>query len=235
MGFFKDMIAVFKKREIVLAESRKESENVYSFLFEKEGDVDWKAGQHGLFSITHKKINKPLRPFTVSSAPSENVIRITMTIGDNPSEFKQAIQELKPGMGMSMSGPVGGFFLQDNRPSLLIAGGIGITPFRAMLKGLVAAGNRGGQPVSLLYLDSKKTYVFRDELDALAAQASVAITYLDSREELQKEIDQYAASHKNNSNYYISGAKSMVDSLAKQLQSGGIAKGNIKKDSFFGY
>lgn len=235
MGFFKDMVAVFKKREIVFVERRKESENVHSFLFEKDKDVDWKAGQHGLFSITHKKINKPLRPFTVSSAPSENVIRITMNIGDNPSEFKQAIQELKPGMKVSMSGPIGGFFLQDNSPSLLIAGGIGITPFRAFLKQLAEEGNRGGQPIQLLYMDSKKTYAFKDELDRLAAEASAKISYLDSREELHKEIDQFAAAHKNNGKYYISGAKSMVDSLAKHLQSSGIAKGNIKKDSFFGY
>jgi ferredoxin-NADP reductase len=204
-------------------------------LFEKDKDVDWKAGQHGLFSITHKKINKPLRPFTVSSAPSENVIRITMNIGDNPSEFKQAIQELKPGMKMSMSGPVGGFFLQDGSPSLLIAGGIGITPFRSFLKQLAAEGNASKQPIRLLYMDSKKAYPFKDELDRLAAEASATIVYLDSREELYKEIDQFVSSHKNNGKYYISGAKSMVDSIAKHVRSGGVAKGNIKKDSFFGY
>ena len=56
MSFFKDAIAIFKKRELAFIESYKESENVYTFLFEKEKDVTWKAGQHGLFTITHKKI-----------------------------------------------------------------------------------------------------------------------------------------------------------------------------------
>ncbi|MBZ9534268.1 hypothetical protein KGR20_08315 [Cytobacillus oceanisediminis] len=74
MSFFQDMIAVFKKRELVFIESYKESEYVYTFVFEKEKDLTWKAGQHGLFSITHKKVKNPTKPFTISSAPSENKI-----------------------------------------------------------------------------------------------------------------------------------------------------------------
>ena len=84
--------------------------------------------------ITHKKIKNPTKPFTVASAPTENVVRLTMRIGDNPSDFKKAMLELKQGMKVKMSGPVGSFYLKDNNPSLLIAGGIGITPFRSILK-----------------------------------------------------------------------------------------------------
>jgi len=49
MGFFQDALAVFKKKELLFLESRKESDDVYSFLFEKEKDLTWKAGQYGLF------------------------------------------------------------------------------------------------------------------------------------------------------------------------------------------
>ena len=56
MSFFQDTLSIFKKRELLFLESHKESEDVYTFLFEKEKDLTWKAGQHGLFSITHKKI-----------------------------------------------------------------------------------------------------------------------------------------------------------------------------------
>lgn len=114
MGFFQDMVRVFQKRDITFIESFKESDYAYSFLFEKEKDVNWIAGQHGLFTIVHKKIKNPLKPFTVASAPSENVIRLTMGVGTEPSEFKQAMLELKPGMKVKMSGPVGGFSLQDH-------------------------------------------------------------------------------------------------------------------------
>ena len=73
------------------------------FLFEKDKDLTWKAGQHGLFTITHKKIKNPTRPFTVASAPTENVVKLTIGISDDPSDFKKAMLELKQGMKISMS------------------------------------------------------------------------------------------------------------------------------------
>lgn len=42
--------------------------------------------------------------------------------------------ELTPGMTVTMRGPVGPFYVKGNGPLLLIAGGIGITPFRSILK-----------------------------------------------------------------------------------------------------
>ena len=235
MSFLKDALAIFKKRDLVFIESYKESDNVYTFLFEKEKDVTWKAGQHGLFTITHKKIKNGTRPITVASAPSENVIQLTLGISDAPSDFKKAMLELKPGMNVRMSGPVGSFYLQDDSPSILIAGGIGITPFRSMLKQIEAEGNGVGKQIHLLYLDSKESFVFRDELDEIANKTSITVTYLESREGLQQELDKLSSLYENNGNYYIAGPKSMVESISVLLQSNAISKKRIKKDVFFGY
>ena len=235
MSFFKDAIAIFKKRELVFIESYKESENAYTFLFEKEKDVTWKAGQHGLFTITHKKIKNGTRPITVASAPAENVIQITLGISDTPSDFKKAMLELQPGMKISMSGPVGSFYLQDDSPSILIAGGIGITPFRSMLKQIEAEGNGVGNKIHLLYMDSKKSFVFKDELEKTANNTSVDITYLEARNDLQQEINKLSSLYENNGKYYIAGPKSMVESISAHLQSNSISKKSIKKDVFFGY
>lgn len=90
MTFFQDVFSVFKKRELFFQQSYKESDDIYSFLFEKEHDVTWKAGQYGLFSITHKKVKNPTKPFSIASAPTENVIKITTRISNNPSDFKKA-------------------------------------------------------------------------------------------------------------------------------------------------
>lgn len=235
MSFLQDILPIFKKRNLTLLESRQEAEHVYTFLFDKEKDVTWKAGQHGLFTITHKSIKNGTRPFTVASAPSEKVIQITIGIDDNPSDFKKAMLEMKPGMNISMTGPVGSFYLQDNRPALLIAGGIGVTPFRSIFKQLEAEGNGGGNPIHLLYMDSKKSYLFKDELDETAGKTSARVTYLDSREDLHQEIDTFAAINNNNGKYLISGSKSMVESIFTYLQNQQISKRNIKKDVFFGY
>ncbi|WP_087974688.1 FAD-dependent oxidoreductase [Oceanobacillus rekensis] len=235
MSFFQDMIAVFKKKELLFLESFKESEGVYSFLFENQKDLTWKAGQHGLFTITHKKIKNSTRPFSVASSPTENVVKITMGISDDPSNFKKAMLELKEGMNISMSGPVGSFYLNDNSPSLLIAGGIGITPFRSIIKQVEAEGNRDGQQIQLLYLDSKKSYLYKDELDEVAENTSIRVTYLDSRDELYQEINKFTASYKNNGKYYIAGPKSMVDSVNAYLKNSDIPKPSIKKDALIGY
>ncbi|XID94565.1 FAD-dependent oxidoreductase [Paenibacillaceae bacterium WGS1546] len=235
MSFFKDAIAVFKKRELLFVERRKESDEVYSFHFEKEKDLTWKAGQYGLFSIAHKKIKNPTKPFSIASAPAENVIKITTRISHNPSDFKKAMLDLEPGMKMKMSGPIGSFYLQDNSPSLLIAGGIGITPIRSIFKQIEAEGNGDGKLIKLLYMDSRKSYLFKDELDGIANRTSIHVTYLDSKDDLNREIDKFTALHKDKGKYFIAGAKSMVEPISAYLQNHDISKRNIKKDVFFGY
>jgi len=233
MGFFQDMIAVFKKRQLVFIESYKESDDVYTFVFEKEKDLTWKAGQHGLFSISHKKVKNPTKPFTIAAAPSENVLKLTMKINDNPSDFKKAMLELKQGMTIGMSGPLGSFNVNDDRPTVLIAGGIGITPFRSIVKKIEAEGKGNKKPIHLLYMDSEKSYLFKDELDA--DNASISTTYLDSRDNLHQEINKLANLYQNNGQYLIAGPKSMVDSISSYLQNNSISKRNIKKDAFYGY
>jgi predicted ferric reductase len=158
-----------------------------------------------------------------------------MRISDNPSDFKKAMLELKQGMKVKMSGPIGGFYLKEDKPSLLIAGGIGITPFRSILKQLEAEGKAADHQIHLLYLDSKKSFINKDELDRIANNTSIGITYLDSKDDLHQEIDKFSNSDKNNGNYFIAGPKSLVESISTYLQNHNILKQNIKKDSFFGY
>ena len=134
-----------------------------------------------------------------------------------------------------MSGPVGNFYLKDNSPSLLIAGGIGITPFRSIVKQIEAEGNSIEKPIHLLYMDSNKSYIYKDELDGIANNTSISVTYLDSRNDLHQEIDKFTSLYKNNGKYFIAGPKSMVDSISTYLQNNNISKRNIKKDAFFGY
>lgn len=235
MSFVQDVLGIFKKRALLFLESYKESENVYTFVFEKDKDVTWKAGQHGLFDITHKTIKNSIRPFSVAAAPAENTIKITTRISDSPSDFKKALLELEKGMKIKMSGPVGSFYLKDHSPTLLIAGGMGITPFRSMLKQIEAEGRRDEQQIHLLYMDSNKLYLFKDELDNIANKTSISVTYLHSRDHVLREIDAFITSYTNNGKYFIAGPKSMVDSISTHLQNNHISKRNIKKDVFFGY
>ncbi|WP_231686885.1 FAD-dependent oxidoreductase [Bacillus sp. JCM 19034] len=214
-------------------ESFQESEGVYTFLFEKAKDVTWKAGQHGLFTITHKKVKDHTRPFTIASAPEEDVIQLTMKMSN--SEFKKAMLALKKGDTIKMAGPVGSFHLTEDRPTILIAGGIGITPFRSMLKQIEAEGKSQSKQIQFIYLDSSKSYIFQDELDEMAKKTSVNLTYLNDRNQLNKELDKWLSTYSNDGHFFVAGPKSMVEATTTYLQKQNVPRRNINKDSFWGY
>ncbi|GAK39070.1 FAD-dependent oxidoreductase [Paenibacillus urinalis] len=236
MSFLKDMFSIFKKRELTLLESYKETNDVYTFVFEKDQDFIWRAGQYGLFSITHRAVKNGTKPFSIASTPSEKVVKITTRIGNTPSDYKQAMLELKQGMKMKVSGPVGAFYLDNSSPSLLVAGGIGITPIRSILTELETAKDVVERPIQVLYLDSHSSYLFKDELDEMAGRRPwIQVIYLDSREQLDQAISRFVNEYNNRGKYYAAGPKSLVESVSSHLQKNAITKQNIKKDAFFGY
>ncbi|GAB2571603.1 FAD-dependent oxidoreductase [Gracilibacillus alcaliphilus] len=234
MAFFQDMVSIFKKRDLPFIERVQEAEGVYTFRFEKPQEVAWKAGQHGLFTITHQKIKDHTRPFTIASAPVENVVQMTMKISNHPSEFKKAMLSLQKGDTIKLAGPVGSFYLQTDSPVVLVAGGIGITPFRSILKQIEIEAKGAHPPIHLMYLDSNKSYLFQDELDQLACKTAVQVTYLHERNHLNKELDKLISSS-TDSQFFVAGPKDMVGAVTAYLQKQQVPKRNIKKDVLIGY
>jgi len=235
MGFLGDFMSIMRKRDVVLIESRQEAEDVYTFTFDQPEGLSWRAGQYALFTITHAKVKAGTKPFSIASSPQEGVIRLTTRIGARPSDYKQALRSLKPGMTVKMSGPVGSFGLTGARPALLIAGGIGITPYRSILPHLAEASQPVQGPLQLLYLDSDKAFVHHDTLAELARSIPLQIVCLDERDKLEQEIGRFAKQYGDRADYLIAGPKPFVDSLTASLQQQGVAKARIKKDAFFGY
>lgn len=228
MGFFQDVFPIFKKTDLTLLESYPEAKGIHTFIFAKGENSHWRAGQHGIFSIIHKKIPKAIRPFSVASSASEDIVKITVGIGDQPSEFKQSLLEMKPGMKIRMRGPVGPMYLKEDKPTLLIAGGLGITPFRAMVK------ERGNRKLTLLYIDSSERFVYRKELTELADDV-FRVEFLNSRADLYGGIKKFIAEHGNSGQYYVTGSREMVNSVAAYLRENEVARRAIKKDVFIGY
>jgi len=233
MSFFKDLKPIFKKSLLVFVEKRQEVGNLVTFVFKSEKKLDWKPGQHGIFKIENTKINKPSRTFSIASTPDEDEIVISMRIPDEASEFKRSLLELKAGDKISMRGPFGPFYMEDDKPTLMLAAGIGITPFRALVRGAIM--NNKIEAKKLLYLDSNKEYIYNTEFDSLSESGLLDIRYLSSREEFYNEINNYVREKGNSSNYYIAGPKGMVSSIKMKLKEAGVDKKNIKTDFFLGY
>ncbi|WP_069999032.1 FAD-dependent oxidoreductase [Cellulosilyticum sp. I15G10I2] len=235
MRLLKDILPIFKKHQIYLKEKYREAGDIYTFVFEMEQPIYWKAGQHGVFTIEHTKISKPTRAFSIASIPSEGHIKISMKISENPSEYKQALLSLQPGIKVAMRGPIGSFYTDNQKPLLFIAGGIGITPYRALIQDLLLNNTELSSDVQLLYLDSQKAFIYKAELDKADKEFGVKTHYLAKREDLHEEIENFIAKHNNEAEYFIVGSIAMVKSIETLVKSRGVKKKNIKKDPFIGY
>lgn len=231
------LMRLLKGTEIKLLEKRVEVGGQHLFLFKRPPGLHWKPGQHGSFSFKGSPVaGRKFRIFSVASTPEENVIAILTKIGANPSAFKARLQSLEKGDVITLRGPFGRFYLSDyKRPALMICGGTGITPMRALLTAL-AQGNLGPLEVELLYLARTGEHAFRRDLMELAAQQpGITISLLEGRNELEHKIANFTQRHGNQGQYLISGSPSMVKDLKRTLRGKDIKKGNIRSDSFRGY
>jgi predicted ferric reductase len=128
------------------------------------GRMEARAGQFFLWRFLTADGWWKSHPFSLSAGPTEGRLRITVKdLGDHSA----ALQRVRRGTGVFAEGPYGTFTAErrTHRKVLLVAGGIGITPLRALLDTL--PGNPGD--VTLLYrVVDDDDAVFRDELRALA-------------------------------------------------------------------
>jgi ferredoxin-NADP reductase len=106
------------------------------------------------------------RPMSLASSPTRPHLEYGVRTGLTP--WKHAFAALRPGDEVMVEGPRGRFLLDPQRPAVLVAGGIGITP----LKGMVEYATDARLPIPLRLLYSNRTeaeIAYRPELDALAA------------------------------------------------------------------
>lgn len=157
-----------RSRRLPFLGATPEAKNVTTFRFDRSAaPFDWRPGQ--FLEMTFPGLEDPrgpTRPFTISSSPTEaGVVAITTRSGTSP--FKQRLHALPVGELVDIEAPSGNFVLQAGRPAILLAGGIGVTPFRSMLR--YATDVRLEKPLVLVYASkTPEDLVFRDELDDLA-------------------------------------------------------------------
>ena len=199
-----------------------------------DGLEHWEPGNHAVFSIPGKEIEgRDTRYFSIASHPEEKGIKIATRIPDEPSDFKKCLAELKEGDELQMVGPSGEFTLKDDTsPIVMVAGGIGITPIRAIFKELEKGNQRS---VRLIYSATGK-HLFREELERIAdADDNIEIHFVGGREEvaslMSKSIDQYMSK----AYYYVSGPPGMVRSMAMMLDDRFVLEARVVLEEFGGY
>jgi predicted ferric reductase len=129
------------------------------------------SGQFFLWRFLDRKRIWSAHPFSLSAAPDGTSLRITVkALGDHSAN----LAVLKPGTRVLAEGPLGTFTAAARRSekALLVAGGIGITPVRALLETM------DGDLVVVYRALAESDFVLRGELDELAAERGATVLYV---------------------------------------------------------
>jgi ferredoxin-NADP reductase len=145
---------------------------------------DWPghdAGQHVDVRLTAEDGYQAQRSYSIASTPEDEHLVLTVQRLEDGEVSPYLVGELRVGEELELRGPIGGYFVWDvplGGPLLLVGGGSGIVPLRAML--FHRAALRSSVPVRLLY--SARTLadvIYREELIGLEADhqgADIRIT-----------------------------------------------------------
>ncbi len=223
---------------------------LYDFVFVPNHPIKFKPGQYLEWTLGHKKSDSRgnRRYFTIASSPTESKVRLGVRYYEQPSSFKRALANLNPGDTILAGALSGEFTLpKDSQKKLaFLAGGIGITPFRSILKYLVDKNQR--RDITLFYSNNLfEEIVYEDVLLASAEKnnTQVVITLTDEKkvpadwqghtgyinaEMITKELPDY-----EDRLFYVSGSRSFVVAMEKVLASLDIPKSHIKTDFFPGF
>lgn len=227
----RDMLKSFRQllvmHKLTLQEVRSENEDIKTFVFSSNQKLTYQPGQYGIWVLKRWVRGKPGRLFTVASPPEDNVIQLSTRISN--SDFKQKLNKLRVGDTMLMFGPIGLFTLPRPLPPsiVLVAGGIGITPMRALAKHIY----NQSLPVRLTLIHSGNgSYLYRDEMTGYAAQAHFV-----TRESLAATVASVVAVHDTAAVYYLAGPPAFVEATGKLLGQNNVGRQQIRKDGFLGY
>jgi ferredoxin-NADP reductase len=138
-----------------------------------------RAGQHVDVRLTAEDGYRVERSYSIASAPEDASLALTVERLDDGEVSPYLVDELRPGDQLELRGPIGGYFAWDaaaGGPLLLVGGGSGIVPLRAILRHRVATGS----DAEVRLVASWRTagdIIYAGELAELAQLAGVEVVH----------------------------------------------------------
>jgi ferredoxin-NADP reductase len=211
--------------------------DIFCYSFDPDHSLNITAGQFVEISLkidkTDDRGNK--RWFTVSSSPEENIFSITTRIIKQPSSFKIALNELAVGDMISVSEPMGDFVLPIDKTTnlLMVAGGIGITPYLSIMSHLKMVGEK--RNIDLIYAvndinEAVDISIYEDYISSI----QVLITSKEGNK-LSAELIYQQYKKLNDLFIYLAGPEAMVETVGQQLLDMGVNSSCLIRDYFPGY
>ena len=220
-----------KNINLKLIDLHNEVGNIKTFSFDTNG-LKWLAGQYQAYFLPQAGDDKKdnLHYFTISSAPSEN--RINLSTRMTGSKFKTALNNLKIGDSIETSNLGGNFVWEDDRegPIVLVAAGIGVTPYRSML--IERLKNNRKIDAKLIYFNRNDEIAFLDSFKKIAETHPEFKLMPIVGERVSAESILKLAPEAKEGIVYISGPESMVEKIGNELKEMNIL---VKLDWFPGY
>ncbi len=184
-----------------------------------------------------------VRTFSIASAPDDPDLVIATRLTD--SALKRSLASLPVGSEIEIEGPYGDLTLHDDaaRPAAFLAGGLGITPFRSMIRDAAKSGR--ARDLTLFYSNrSAEDAAFLAELEQTAGENSgfkLVPTMTDApdwqgergfitREMIERHVGDIARPV-----FYLAGPSAMVAAMETLLKSAGVQAESIHAEEFLGY
>lgn len=217
--------------------------DVKSFRFDRPEGLDCNPGQYMI--VTIKSEGMELRePFTISSSPTEkDFLELTKKLTSHP--FSKALESLKVGDKVLIEAPFGEFTFKGEYSKIaLLAGGIGITPLRCMIR--YATDNQLMTNIILLYSNRfDDEIIFKNELEEMQIlNNSLKVVFTVTRPSekwkglvgrIDKEMVQKVIHDYMECVFYVCGPQKMVEAMVVILKDLNIPEKQIKQEYFPGY
>lgn len=219
----------------------------------------FKTGQYLTFRLQVPGREKPVvRCYSLSDCPRSDRYRVSIKCVPAPVANPQAPpglvsnyfhEQLREGEILDVQAPRGQFFLdiEQERPCVLIAGGIGVTPILSMINRIVESGS--GQEILLFYgIRNGREHAFRETLEQTVQQHAnirMVVAYSQPSDEDEK-LEGVAYHHQGwvdldlirsylqstNYEFYLCGPPAMMETLNRDLLKWGVAQNAIKTEAF---
>lgn len=247
---FAYLVSPKEKLLLTLREKVRVAADVFDFRFTPDRRLSFRPGQYLEWTLDHDRPDARgnRRSFTIASSPTEEDITMGVKFYPNPSNYKRKLLAFQPGDTIVASQLSGEFVLpaDPSRKLVFIAGGIGITPFRSMVRFLLDRNER--RPIILLYSNRTPADIaYREVFDAAAAKLNIGTVYtltdaaaappgwggrtgrIDAAM-IREEVPDFAERL-----FYVSGTHAMVSGMADVLRRMGVPRSHVIRDFFPGF
>ena len=228
----------------------KVAKNTYDFIFTPDKSLHYLPGQYMEFTLPHDKVDfrGSRRYFTLASSPTENDLRLGIKFYNDSSSYKKRLLEGDSNTLVIASHVSGDFVMPKNKsePLVFVAGGIGITPFRSMIKYLIDK-NENRDIVLLYFAADKDDFAYRDIFESARSKLNIKVYYFMSAPDavsfsdnsfkgvISDRLIKQLIPDYNNRKFYLCGPTGMLSASNDILLNLGLPRKQIVKDYFPGY